>query len=185
MRGVHFRREVFVVAKRLGQFAAVLSLVFFIGAGPQVAAPGAPRGSAAAPPKSAAPAAVSTEEITEHPEILTMDFSPLTVSLYGVHVGDSTSKVPIPKMDRMTGTLPGIMKLLDQYQLRYNPKTLIVTALVVNNRQALVKAGLLDRYDVEFKFGKPDIADDRHVIYLSRRLLVTFNNAEISTIEVR
>ncbi len=161
---------------------AAMGLLLLIGAAPQAtpvkpAAPGATK-----PP--AAPAATS-QDLTEHPELLSMDFIPSEVSLFGVHVGDKTAKVPVAKMDRVTGTLPGLMKLQDQYQLRYNPMTLTVTALVVSNRVALLKAGFQDRYDVEFRFGKPDISDDRHAMYLNRRLLATFNNLDINTVEVR
>jgi len=62
---------------------------------------------------------------------------------------------------------------------------LTVTSLVVSSRNALLKANLLDRYDVEFRFGKPDISDDRHAIYLNRRMLVTYNGQDINGIEVR
>jgi len=56
---------------------------------------------------------------------------------------------------------------------------------MVSSRNALLKANLLDRYDVEFRFGKPDISDDRHAIYLNRRMLVTYNGQDINGIEVR
>jgi hypothetical protein len=157
-------------------------LLLLISAAPQ-ATPVKPAVQGAA--KTAAPAAAAAQDLVEHPEILTMDFSPSTVSLFGVHVGDKTAKVPVAKMDRNTGTLPGIMKMVDSYQFRYNVTTLTVTALVVSNRSALIKAGLQDKYDVEFRFGKPDISDDRHAVYLNRRLLATFNNSDINTIEIR
>jgi len=158
-------------------------LVALASAGPQAASPKPSTPGAA---RSAAPAnSASAQELSEHPEILTQDFNPQVVTLLGVRVGDKTSKVAKESMDRMAGTLPGIMKLQDGFQLRYNPVNLIITALVVSNRVALAKANLQDRYDVEFRFGKPDISDDRHAIYLSRRMLVTYNNQEITGIEVR
>ena len=88
-------------------------------------------------------------------------------------------------MDLISNTMPGMMKMKEGNQLRYNPLTLTVTALVVNNRTWLLKANLQDRYDVEFRFGKPDISDDRHAVYLSRRMLVTYNSQDITGIEIR
>jgi len=160
-------------------------LVALVSAGPQAAPPKTNTPPGAAKPATAAPARVSNaEELSEHPEIITQDFNPQVVSLFGVKVGDKTAKVAKENMDRMP-SLPGIMKLQDGFQLRYNPTTLTVTALVVSSRNALLKANLLDRYDVEFRFGKPDISDDRHAVYLSRRMLVTYNSQDITGIEVR
>jgi len=160
---------------------AVVGLVSLVSAGPQ------PTPQRSSPPPAAKPAApaASSEDLTLHPEIITQDFNPLTVSLYGIRVGDKTEKVPKEKMDRLGGTAQSIMRLQNGYQLRYNPRSLTVTALVINGRDALINTGLLDRYDVEFRFGKPDISDDRHAIYLNRRLLFTFNSTEIAGIEVR
>jgi hypothetical protein len=166
-------------------------LVALVSAGPQAAAPKTNAPKTTAPPSSGKPAAAApvraadAQELSEHPEILTQDFNPQLVTLFGVKVGDKTAKVSVANMDRMAGTMPGIMKLQEGYQLRYNPITLTVTSLVVSNRNALIKANLLDRYDVEFRFGKADISDERHAVYLSRRMLVTFNSQDITGIEVR
>ena len=161
-------------------------LVALVNAGPQATPRTTTPPGAAAKPGAATPNhAANPQELSEHPEILTQDFNPQVVSLFGVRVGDKTAKVAKENMDRMAGTLPGIMKLQDGFQLRYNPITLTVTSLVVSNRVALLKANLLDRYDVEFRFGKPDISDDRHAVYLSRRMLVTYNSQDITAIEVR
>ena len=172
---------------------AALGLLAVVSAGPQTAAPKQttpPAGArASSPPGTAKPApavaAASAEDLSEHPEIITQDFNPQVVSLFGVKIGDSTSKVQAKNMDRLAGTLPGIMKLGDGNQLRYNPTTLTVTGLVVGGRNSLIKAKLLDRYDVEFRFGKPDISDDRHAVYLSRRLLFIYNSQDITQVEVR
>ncbi len=177
---------------KLNCFAA-LGLLAMVSAGPQAAAPrqtppptgarvSSPQGTAK--PATAAPAA-SPEDLADHPEIITQDFNPQVVSLFGVKIGDKTAKVQTKDMDRFAGTLPGIMKLHDGYQLHYNPTTLTVTGLVVSGRNALIKAQLLDRYDVEFRFGKPDISDDRHAVYLSRRLLFIYNSQDITQVEVR
>jgi hypothetical protein len=160
---------------------AVVGLLGLMSAGPQ-ATPQRSTSPAAAKP---ATAAASSEDLAVHPEILTQDFNPLTVSIYGIKVGEKTDKVPKEKMDRLAAAYPGIMKLQGGYQLRYNPTTLTVTALMMNGRETLVKTGLLDRYDVEFRFGKADIADDRHMIYLNRRLLFIFNSQDITSIEIR
>jgi len=174
-------------------FAVGLSaaLVAIVSAGPQAAAPKNVAGQAApktaTPPASTAkPAApgASAQELSEHPEILTQDFNPQVVSLFGVKLGDKTAKAK-DSMDLISNTMPGMMKMKEGNQLRYNPLTLTVTALVVNNRTWLLKANLQDRYDVEFRFGKPDISDERHAVYLSRRMLVTYNSQDITGIEIR
>jgi hypothetical protein len=165
---------------------AVLGTLLLAGAIPQTATPAKPKTPAAAgAAKPPAAAAANSEEITEHPEILTSEFIPSAITIFGVHVGDKTSKVPVAKMDRLSGTAPGLMKLANNMQLRYNPTNYNVTALVVSDHLTLVRAGLQDRYDVEFKFGKGDIYDERHVIYLNRRLLVTFNGNDIVGLEIR
>ena len=165
---------------------AVVGLVALVSAGPQATpqrgSPPAP--AKPTPPKTAAPAAGS-EDLTVHPEIIAQDFNPLTVSIYGIRVGDKTDKVPKEKMDRMAVAYPGIMKLQGGYQLRYSPITLTVTALMLNGRETLARTGFLDRYDVEFRYGKGDIADDRHIIYLNRRLLFIFNSQDITSVEIR
>jgi hypothetical protein len=138
---------------------------------------------------SAAPATpaanpVSTE-VPDHPEILMTDFNPANLSIYGAHVGDPTSRIKADKIDRFSGTSPGLMRLAGFYQVRYNPATYTVTALVVSDHQTLMKIGLADRYDAEFKFGVPDIQNDRHAIYFKKRLLITFDNSAIASVEIR
>jgi hypothetical protein len=137
------------------------------------AAPAAPRGNPV------------TTDIAEHPEILMTDFNPANLALYGAHVGDPTSKVQADKIDRFSGTLPGLIKLAGYYQVRYNPTTYTVTALVLTDHQTLVKIGLADRYDAEFKFGVPDIQNDRHGIYLKKRVLCNYDNNNLVSVEIR
>jgi hypothetical protein len=44
---------------------------------------------------------------------------------------------------------------------------------------------LADRYDAEFKFGVPDIQNDRHAIYLKKRMLITYDNNNLMSVEIR
>jgi len=140
--------------------------------------------SAAAAPAAPRPNPVSTD-LTEHPEVLMTDCNPALLSIFGAHVGDPTSKIQADKIDRFSGTLPGLMKLAGLYQVRYNPTNYTVTALVVSDHATLVKIGLADRYDAEFKFGVPDIQNDRHAIYLKKRMLITYDNNNLMSVEIR
>jgi hypothetical protein len=160
-------REIAMLMKKLGRLVAP-SLLLLLGAVP------------------AAPTAnpVSTD-IAEHPEILMTDFNPANLSIFGAHVGDPTSRIHADKIDRFSGTAPGLMRLAGLYQVRYNAATYTVTALIVTDRQVLTKIGLGDRYDVEFKLGVPDIQNDHHAIYLKKRLLALFDNNNLVGLEIR
>lgn len=139
--------------------------------------------SAAAP---AAPHANPVSvDITEHPEVLMGDYNPALLSVFGAHIGDPTSKIQADKIDRFSGTLPGIMRLAGFYQVHYNPNTYTVTGLMLTDHPTLVKIGLADRYDAEFKFGVPDIQDNRHALYLKKRLLINFDNTNVLSVEIR
>ena len=100
-------------------------------------------------------------------------------------IGDPTTKMPKDKMDRLSGTILGLMKLSDLCALRYNPNTYTVTGLVVSNPKIIAKTMLYDRYETEFRLGAGDIHDERHAIFLKKRLLMLFNGAEVVGFEIR
>lgn len=183
------------MSARLTTALASLGILALISAAPPAPAPPAPAPrittpSAAAktttpPAAAAAGASDAANDLSQHPELILTDLNPAAVNLYGVKIGDPTTKMPKEKMDRLAGTILGLMKLSDQCALRYNPNTYTVTGLVISNPKIIAKTGLYDRYEAEFKLGWGDIHDEHHMIYLKKHLLLQVNGAEVVGFEIR